>query len=153
MLKRYCAFCSKYSITLELSDWKNITLEFSGKNPLTKERFADVSDPLIQEALEKTASFNVYYYKSNHWNSISTDEQIADLGMSVIPGAITFDYESEKVEQKEEQNGLIKKEFQTGKDAKSWLNSEHHVSFALLGNKQAIIEKGLELGFEISFTN
>ncbi len=148
MLKRYCAYCSKYSTILQLEDGRNITLEFTGKNPITKERFVDVSDPLIQKALEESKYLGIYHYASKEWDWMQDESELTEKN-TVIPGAITVNNEPEKVKVK----GLKKKEFSTVKDAKSWLNTEHEVSFALLGNKQMIIEKAKELGFELVFPN
>ena len=148
MLKRYCAYCSKYSIMLQLEDGRNITLEFSGKNPITKERFVDVSDPLIQKALEESPYKGIYHYVSKEWDWMQDESELTEKS-TVILGEIIVNNEPEKVKVK----GLKKKEFSTVKDAKSWLNTEYEVSFALLGNKQMIIEKAKELGFELVFPN
>lgn len=151
-LRRYCAKCSKFSISLLLEDARNITIAFEGKNIIAKERFADIEDEMIQEALEKTEAFNSYFYKSNEFDWMKEGDQANTDKVTIIPGVIVNNLEvkAEVVEVKPEP---IKKELPTVSAAKAWLHHELGVPMAKLGNKTIVVEKALELGFEISFLN
>lgn len=169
MLKRYCAKCSVYSTFLTLSDGRVINLQFSGKDVLKKERFIDVDDELIQEALEKSTSFNEYYYLSDHWKflqetEVPENEVVIKNGIEEISQNIPKEPVIEKPEIivevpaetiEEPVINLIptEKSFEKVKDAKAWLNTELNVPFHMIGNKESIIEKALEFGYKVVFTN
>lgn len=152
-LRRYCAKCSKFSISLILEDGRNITISFEGKDVIAKERFVDVEDKMIQEALEKTTSFNVYFYKSNEFDWMKEGDQIDTEKIMVIPAIAVSNLDPKKEDQEVKKLDPIKKEFSTVSAAKTWLHKDFGVSMAKLGNKTIVVEKALELGFEISFLN
>lgn len=152
-LRRYCAKCSKFSISLILEDGRNITIAFEGKNVIAKERFADIEDEMIQEALEKTEAFNSYFYKSNEFDWMKEGDQTNADKVTIIPGVIVDNSEVKKDEEEVKKPDPIKKELATVSAAKAWLHHELGVPMAKLGNKTIVVEKALELGFEISFLN
>lgn len=150
MIKRYCATCSKFSVYLDLEDGRNIKISFEGKNTITKERFADVTDPLIQKALENNEHFGSYFYLSNEfqWAANQDPEQLN--GSVLIPGLIT-ENELPKTVQDEGPREIVKKEFKNSTEAKNWLNKECKIPLGQLGNKVQIVKNGLEKGFDITF--
>lgn len=152
-IRRYCAKCSKFSIHLILEDGRNITIAFEGKNVIAKERFADVEDKMIQEALEKTDSFNNYFYKSNEFDWMKDGDQANTDKLTIIPGVIVNNLEVKTETPEDKKPDPEKKEFTTVGTAKAWLHHELGVPMAKLGNKTIVVEKALELGFEISFLN
>jgi len=89
-LKRYVASCSEYSTFLTLEDGREIKLYFSGKDVTTKKRFIDVTDPLIQKALEKSSKFGIYFTKSNEFNWTGEDAQV-NKKASVAPTEMSIE--------------------------------------------------------------
>ena len=125
-IKRYIAFCSSFSVFLLLPSKKEVKLYFEGKDALTKQRFVDVEDPIIQTALEADKGFGTYFDLSPEHIEVRT-------APSVIPDEVI--------------------PFANAADAKEWINKNHNVSYKKLANKAQVIEQYNALGIKIKFLN
>lgn len=176
--RRYKSNCSKISVHL-LVGGKKIIHEFKGKDTYTKERFTDVVDPEIQNALESASIFGVYYYKSSEFDWMEAEEKAAqesevdseEIDSEELPGTETEeaaddaqndshedaedapDTDDSEVDESQntEESQIKEMEFRTGNEAKIWLNETHGIPLGKLGNKTIVTEKALELGFKVSF--
>lgn len=142
MLKRYCAKCSKFNIHLVLEDGTSTVLVFEGKDAITKERFADVSDVAIQKALEATSSFGLYFYKSNEFDWMK-EEEVSEVEETEEVS------ETEVPEEEEPEKEVLM--FKTGAEAKTWLSQKNGVQSYKLTNKAKMIEEAALLGYAIEF--
>lgn len=140
--KRYCSNCSEFNIYLPIGK-EQINLRFHGKNSLTKERFVDIEDKAIQEALEKSPSFGIYFYKSNEfaWTEVEEKPIIEEPKEEEI---IT---PTEETEQE-----IIEKEFTSGTKAKSWLNKTFNIPLHKLSNNAKIKNEFAVLGIDLILT-
>lgn len=136
-MKRYISSCLKYSIFLDLEDGRTIKLVFEGKDAITKERFVDVSDPLIIKALESSPSFDTDFIKSSEFNGV-TDEELKDL--TVIPGTIELDHITPI---------LTPMEFDNITYAKDWINKTHGVQTRKVMTSAGLIKEFKALGFDL----
>ena len=136
-LVRYISQCSQYSTFLDLEDGRTIKLVFEGKDTITKERFADVADVMIQRALEGSKSFNIYFSRSSEWDNISTEEL---ENMVVIPGQVTLDHQIEK---------LTDVQYDTITQAADWIHANHNIPRRFLTTSAQLIEKYKKLGFNL----
>ena len=124
-IKRYIAKCStEYSIHLKLGNGNNFHLKFVGKNVLENYRFVDVSDPLVQKALEESKTFHSYYFLSEY--------QIPE---PIAPSP----------------NPEIEKVFQNSIEARDWMVKTFKVPQKNMPNKQAIVDLFEAKGYKIKF--
>ena len=134
-IKRYIAHCSDYTTFLELADGRVIKFVFEGKDALTKKRFADVADPLIQSAIEQSKSFGVYVTKSHEFDAIEDPKDHV-----VIPGKQSTEVEA---------NASEVKTFTSTNEAKAWLNENHGVTYNKLLNKEQTTNEYANLGYQL----
>ena len=121
-------------------DQGQTTITFQSGYGMMKEAFYLTDNKIMQEALESDKRFN----KSYRLEEID--------GMPLIEYNARVELESGSKPAKEPKIVLKDKHFDTVKDAKSWLNTEHQISFAVLKNKETIKEEAIKLGFNIIFS-
>lgn len=172
--RRYKSNCSKLSVHIVVNG-ELVIHEFKGKDFYSKERFSDVVDPEVQKALESAPAFGVYFYKSSEFDWLEIEERDAEEEKALTKVAdkapVEVEPQSEEIELEEgdlveyaetgkllefkdgnlEETNLIQKEFTTVSEAKKWLHSEFKVSMAKLGNREIVVAKAIELGFEVVF--
>lgn len=146
MFIRYSSKSSKYAVTATLKDGRKVTVEFTGRDSITRDRFVDISDPLIIEALESHPSFDVNF---------SRQCQLSDDAEAIIPGEISLSGEKQdiKPEENKEPKGDKIKSFPTAKEARVWINTEHKVPYHKITNMDKLTHEFEQLGFELELKN
>ena len=99
-------------------------MKFNGKDIITKERFIDVEDPMVQQALEENEHFGSYFTLSEY----AIEEQTAPSETSHADMT-----------------------FPNLKEAKEWINSTHGVSYSKMLNRIQVIQQFELLGFTVTF--
>ena len=116
------------------------TITFQTGYGLRREAFCLTNDAVIQKALESDKRFNKSY-RLEEIDGVPIAEYNARLAL-----------ESAEKNEVNKESDLHEMKFDTVKDAKTWLNTEHHISFALLKNKETIKEEAEKLGFNVVFS-
>lgn len=144
LYKRYVANdLQNLQIIISLPGSGQVTITFNSGYGLRREAYFLTDNETIQNALENDHRLNKSF-RLAEINNMSVAEYEARLS---IENAIKI------AEEKDKKENPTPKEFPTISAAKTWLHHELNVPMAKLGNKAAVIEKALELGFEISFLN
>lgn len=126
-IKRYITSgSSEFTQYLTLPNGKELKVRFAGKDVHTKERFVDVDDVVVQEALESQKAFGVYFR----------------LSKETIVEAYTLPVDSR-----------LEKEFATVRDAKDYLHLNHGIAYSELPNRIKVVEVFSGLGLSIKFKN
>ena len=133
---RYKTFCSRFDVHLKLDGGKKLILEFKGKDVFTKERYLDVDDEEIQNALESIPAFGIYFNRSSEFDWMKK---------SVV--------EPEEAQLEEiKPTEILSKEFTTVGEAKTWINKNHNIPFNRLTNLASIEKEYESLNFKLSIT-
>lgn len=123
--KKYSSSCVKFTVNIK-KDGKQTPIVFDRYDPERKRRYIEISDKDIQEQMEKSPDYKVYF----SLDQITLDESEKEL--AAVEATI---------------NRLS---FSTVKAAKEWLNNDHSIPYHRLMNKEAILKEALKLGFTLS---
>jgi uncharacterized protein (DUF2344 family) len=111
MFVRYFSKSSKYTVGVTLKDGRGAIIDFIGRDSITKDRFVDISDPLIIEALESHNSFDVNFYRKCELDDNTTEAIVS--GEVLITGEAKEEIKEEtpeKIEIKEESEYILPEE-------------------------------------------
>ena len=136
LVKRYSSSCARFTINVKVNG-KQTPLVFNQYSMDYKCRFIEVSDPGIQEQLEKSPDFRVYFHLDYAREVESVKEE-------------SFEKQDIQTPKTEETNvtALTPKSFEKTLDAKKWLN-EQGVSYSRIATKDKVFEEAKKLGFEL----
>lgn len=132
MIKKYSSPAGRFTINVK-KDGKSIPLVFDQYDPDEKRRFIHVSDPDIQEQMEKSKDFNVYFRCDG---VLSMDNAVIPAMLPLIEPVIEA-----------KSNPIEKKDLM---DAKRWLNSIG-VPYNKMKNKDVVVGLAKEQGYDLSF--
>ena len=121
MRKRYSSSAQRFTIGIKV-DGKKQFITFPGNDPELKRRYFDTEDEKVQEALERSPSFNVYFTMDGTQPSVAPPKQ--------EPAVKTF------------------KNFVECKD---WLWKEMKVPFNKVMNKANAAAEAKKLGYEVKY--
>ena len=133
MIKRYSSPAQRFTVNVK-KNGKPHAVVFDNYSPDQKRRYIDIKDPELQDQMEKSPDFRVYF----RLDQVINDEQVTPQS-SEIEAPESF--------------APVRKEFKSGVEARTWLNTEHGVSNSKLTNNQKIINEAAQLGFMITILN
>lgn len=147
--KRYSSPCARFTVNVK-ADGKQQAIVFDRYNPDEKRRFVDVADKRIQEQMEKSPDFTVYFRLDYVFND---EPEVVETPIVPIPSIEAKEVvETQKEEQAENLLSSKKLRASTLTEAKKLIN-DLGVPFHRLTNKERVIKEASQLGYELEFVN
>jgi len=142
-IKRYSSPCVKFTINVKI-DGKMTGIVFDRYNHDDKRRYADISDSCIQEQMEKSSDFNVYFRLD-----FSISDPDAEIENIIEAPAKIVVAEAKK----EEVNPLKEvKIFSAIIKAKEWINKNHGVAYSKIVNLERLVSEYSKIGFDLKIS-
>lgn len=135
MIKRYSSSCVKFTINVK-KNGTSYPIVFDNWDPNDKRRWIEISDPDIQEQMEKAPDFNVYF-----WLDGVTEEPIQEKKEEKVQPEAEIQPTSNKLKPHQSKDLF---------SAKRWLN-QVGVPYNKMKNKETMISLAEEHGYELTF--